>query len=129
MEAHSSVAATIGALLQFWLAPILALFVSSFYFVAAPKSQPLWLRLLAASHGLLIAVIYIGAMTLAWTNSSKPSYGTPFMLLLLLPVALAIASASLFKGKQSVHWLQLVNLLALAWTFFIGIMVVTGDWL
>jgi hypothetical protein len=34
-----------------------------------------------------------------------------------------------FKGKVSVHYLQLLNLLGLALTFYVGRMAITGLWL
>ena len=109
---------------QFWLAPILALAISGIYFVTSPPSQPLIGRLAASSHGAVIAVIYVGALIIRSTGASKP-----FVATLFLPVALIGASFFLYEGRKSLHFLHFVNLLCLAWTYFIGSMAITGKWL
>ncbi len=113
----------------FWLAPILTLFVSFVYFRASPKTQSLSERLAVSAHGAAIAVLYFGAHFFWNTGASRPDYGTPFAYMLLVPVALAIFSAFRFRGKASVHLLQIINLICLLWTFAMGTMAITGNWL
>jgi hypothetical protein len=55
----------------------------------------------AASHGVAIAISYVFAMILNWTNLLLPESGAPFIFLLMLSVLLAIVSASLFSGAAS----------------------------
>lgn len=129
MNSSSTAAITAVVWFLFSLAPILSLAVSATYFFQSPKSQPLWQRLVASSHGAAISLLYVAAMFVFWSNTARPSLRGPFLASLLLPVALSIASSLIFKGSAKYHWLQLVNLLCLAWTFFFGIMAVTGDWL
>jgi hypothetical protein len=114
---------------QSLLAPLLAAGVSVIYFFNSPRTQPIGHRIAASAHGLSISAIYFLAMTVFWANKAQPMYGGPFILLLLLPILLAILSFFLYKGRKTVHLLQVVNLLCLAWTFFIGGMAVTGQWL
>ena len=118
-----------GAWAQWLLAPILAIIVSVIYYRTAPTGISRTLRALAAAHGATIALLYMVAMVVFWTEMASPKFGVPFLLSLLVPIVLAIVSLFIFQGRKSIHWLQLVNLPCLAWTAFIGIMAITGDWL
>lgn len=109
------------------LAPLAALLVSIVYFVSSPGSEPIARRFLVSAHGAVVAGMYIGALLLS--NRSSPSFAEPFQLLFVLPLALIGISLALYRGTKAVHWLQGVNLLCLAWTYFIGGMAVTGAWL
>ena len=117
------------AIAQFWLAPILALAISGVYFFTSPATQTLYRRLVASLHGAVIAALYLGALMFNAVGISKPEYGIPFLATLLLPVVLIATSFILYEGKRSLHALQMVNLLCIAWTFFIGGMAITGEWL
>ena len=74
-------------------------------------------------------MLYVGALIFSAIGISKPGYGVPFLATLLVPVALIVLSFFLYEGRKSLHTLQLVNLLCIAWTFFIGSMAITGEWL
>ncbi len=117
------------AIAQFWLAPLLALGISAVYFVTSPTTQIVARKLGASAHGASIAALYVGALFFSALGSSKPSYGIPFMSLLLVPVALIVLSLFLYEGRKVIHALQVVNVLCIAWTFFIGTMAITGNWL
>ena len=114
---------------QWFLAPLLAIVISVVYFRSSPISQTIAMRLLASAHGCAIAVLYFGALSVFWANAAHPRYELPFFVLLAGPVALMMSSFFIYRGPTSVHFLQILNLLCLAWTFFIGIMAVTGNWL
>jgi len=114
---------------QWLLAPILALVISVAYFWASPKSQSLSSRVLASAHGVAIAGLYVGAMSIFYANAAKPKYAVPFLVLLAFPAVLMLLSFFLYRGPKHVHLLQILNLLCLGWVAFIGGMAVTGDWL
>lgn len=114
---------------QFLLAPLLAIGVSAIYFFTSPKTQPIGSRIAASAHGITIAVIYFFAMAVFRANKAQPMYGSSFVMLQLLPILLAVLSFFLYKGRKTVHLLQILNLICLVWTFFIGGMAVTGQWL
>lgn len=76
-----------------------------------------------------IALLYMAALLVFWAGLSKGSYAVPFMISLLVPLGLGVFSLFRYQGHKVVHWLQLLNVLCLAWTAFIGIMAITGDWL
>lgn len=117
------------AIAQFWIAPILALAISGIYFFTSPAAQALSRRLVASLHGAVIAALYLGALMFNAAGISKPGYGIPFLATSLLPVALIALSFVLYEGRRSLHALQMVNLLCMTWTFFIGGMAITGEWL
>ena len=117
------------AIAQFWIAPLLAAAVSAIYFRASPTDQPLLQILVVSGHGAVIASLYGGALAFSGLGIAKQSYGLPFIGLLLVPVVLVGLSFALFRGRRSVHLLQILNLVCLAWTLFIGGMAVTGEWL
>ena|ERR1035437_400095 len=111
------------------LAPIVALVISAAYFMSSPLSKPLSKRILASAHGVVITAIYMGAMTIFWAQKANPKFITPFLFSLLIPLFLIAVSFFVYQGRKTIHSLQLLNLLCLGWTFFIGSMAVTGDWL
>lgn len=115
--------------IQGMLAPVLALSVSAVYFFTSPKTESLSKRLLASAHGLSIAALYLAAMTIFWTNTAHPKFQIPFLFSLVIPALLIGISFFIYRGNKTVHFLQLLNLLCLSWTFFIGSMAVTGKWL
>jgi len=114
---------------QALIAPVLAVGISAIYFTASPKTEPLAKKLLVSAHGVVIAALYFGAMSVFWLHRSSDAFAKPFSYLLLVPVLLILTSLFVFRGREGIHWLLLVNLACLAWTAFVGIMAVTGDWL
>lgn len=117
------------AWVQLLLAPALATGISALYFTASPKTEPLAKKLLVSAHGVVIALLYLGAMSVFWLDRSSEAFVKPFSYLLLIPLLLILTSLFMFRGRKLIHWLLLVNLACLAWTAFIGVMAVTGDWL
>jgi hypothetical protein len=117
------------AIAQFWLAPVLALLVSGAFFAASPRTQPFPTRFAASAHGLSIAALYLGALAVNVFGGSRQSLGMPFLLLLLVPVALVAVSFFIYRGRRSLLYLHAINAVCIAWTFFIGTMAVTGEWL
>lgn len=117
------------ALIQWLMAPLLSVVISAIYYKATSTSLSKSDRILVSAHGVSIAAMYFAALSVFWADASKPSYATPFMLSLLLPLALIVTSIFRFCGPRIVHWLQIINCICLAWVAFIGIMAVTGDWL
>jgi len=119
----------LSAIAQFWLAPVLALLVSVAYFRASPGAQPLGQRLAVSSHGAVIAGLYFTAMLISAFGMARPSFDRPFTVALALPLMFMAFSLVKFQGRACIHALQVVNLLALFWAFFVGSMAVTGNWL
>lgn len=111
------------------IAPLLAILVSVVYFFAGPKGQQIGERLAVSVHGVTIAILFTGAMTLHMSGHSHPSYAMPFFCSLLLPLGLIVFALWRFRGPRFIHAFQLLNFISLALTFFIGGMAITGDWL
>jgi hypothetical protein len=115
----------------FVIPPLLAIAISVVYYMTSPRGAPIARRLFASAHGVIIAVLYVGAISIWLSGNSRRELGTPFLLLLLVPFASIIASFFLFRGPKLIHLLQLVNILLLLWTGVIGgIAVAVGgfDW-
>ena len=114
---------------MFIVPPLLAVAISVIYFIKSPRGEPAARRLLASAHGVVIAVLYVGAISIWLSGNSQRELGTPFLLLLLVPFASIIASFFLFRGPKLIHLLQLVNVLLLLWTGVVGgIAVTVGGW-
>ncbi len=120
---------SVFAFLELWVWPLLALLVSLAYFHAADAALSLGRRIAVSAHGGSIAALHLGAFAIALAGWSHPKYGTPFLVALLVPLVLMGYSLFAFRGRNSVHWLQLVNVVALFWAAFIGVMSITGEWL
>src|SRR5258706_14008318 len=99
------------------------------YYVAPPMDTPLPRSILVPAHGAAMALLYVGAMTVALRGASRPTYGTPFLVFMAIPVLFAILAMRFYQGNRMIHLLQVVNVLCLAWTGFMGRMAVTGKWL
>jgi len=117
------------AWVQMLLAPAFAIGISAVYFTASPKTEPLAKKLLVSAHGVSIAALYLVALSVFWFHRSSDALAKPFNYLLLIPVLLILTALFMFRGRKVIHWLLLVNLACLAWTAFVGVMAVTGDWL
>ncbi len=113
--------------LQWLWAPVLACSVSAIYWRKG-RGLPGWHRFLVSSSGAVIAAIYGAALLVYLAGLARSGLAVPFWCLLSVPIGLSLASVIKFTGS-GIHWLQLFNLACLAWTFFIGTMAVTGDWL
>ena len=116
---------------MFIIPPLLAVVISVIYFKTSPRGEPVARRLLASAHGVAIAVLYVGAISIWLSGNSQREFGTPFFLLLLVPLASIIASFFIFRGPKLIHLLQLLNLLLLVWTGVVGGIAVTVggfDW-
>jgi len=126
---HASALTLLMVWAQWFLAPLVALGISAVYFLTCSRDLPVGTRLAASAHGVVIAVLYALAMLVALSRHSRPELGTPFSLLLVVPLLLILAALFLYRGRKLVHLLQVPNLLCLGWTAFIGGMAVTGNWL
>lgn len=114
---------------QWLLAPALAFLTSVAYFKSSPKSESLNKRIIVSAHGVVIAALYMVAMTIFWAQKADPKFITPFLFSMVVPLLLITVSFIFYRGRKVIHFLQLLNLLCLGWTFFVGSMAVTGDWL
>ena len=111
-----------------YLAPILAVSISAVYFYTSPHTEPLFRRIVASAHGATIALLYIASMCVYWFDLGRVDYGSKFAILLLIPAVLIVVSFFLFRGRKSIHGLQMINFLCLIWTGYVGPMAVAGIW-
>jgi hypothetical protein len=117
------------AALVWCAAPLIAVAVSVLYYIRSERDAPTLRRIVTSAHGVAIAAIYVAAMSVAMARRFDPQLGVPFSYSLLLPVALIMISAFFYRGRNSIHWLQIPNVACLVWTAFVGGMAVTGKWL
>ncbi|MEN6584708.1 MAG: hypothetical protein ABFE02_01475 [Sulfuricella sp.] len=116
------------AMLFWFVAASVPLITSLVYFRASPSTEPLAHRIAVSLHGAFISVLCIGAVLVGMVGSPRPELGETFRLLLFVPIALVVYSFWRFRGKRVVHLLQGINLLWLAFAFFLGGMAVSGVW-
>lgn len=115
--------------IQFLGAALVMLAVSIAYYMRTSPDTSTLRRLLSASHGVAGATVYLAALCVWALGKSRPGYGTTYAASFLMPILLVLVSFFLFRGPRSTHWLQLLNLPAMTWAFFVGSMAITGDWL
>jgi hypothetical protein len=116
-------------LIYYW-APLLCLGISAAYYFASPQGEPIWRRLTVSAPGALISALYFTVMFRFWGYSNRaPEYEVPFCFMLAVPLCLIVISLILFRGPKALHLLQLLNFIFLAWTWFMGSMAISGDYL
>ncbi|BCB25722.1 hypothetical protein SKTS_06080 [Sulfurimicrobium lacus] len=121
---------TFKTAVMLWLvAASVPLVISLVYFRASPATESLAQRIAVSLHGATVSVLCIGAVLVGMIGSPRPELGEMFRLLLVVPVALIAYSLWRFQGKRAIHLFQGINLLWLAFAFFLGGMAVTGVWL
>lgn len=121
---------TFKTAMLFWLLIASVPLITSFvYFSASPSTEKLVQRIAVSLHGATIALLCVGAVLVGMIGAPRPELGEIFRFLLLVPIALVIYSLWRFRGQRTIHLLQSINLLWLAFAFFLGSMAVTGVWL
>lgn len=121
---------TFKTAMVFWLVAASVPLVTSFvYFRASPQTAPLTHRIAVSLHGVAVSILCVGAVWVGMIGSPHPEFGAIFHFLLVLPLVLVAYSLWHFHGKRAIHLLQGINLLWLAFAFFLGGMAVTGVWL
>ena len=118
----------IAALVQWLWAPLVAAGVSVVYFQGSTSTSKAE-RVATSSHGAALALLYLGALSIHALGMSRPALGWVFWGSLLVPASLAVYALARFRGSKNLHFLQLANLLAALWIWFLGTMAVTGNWL
>jgi len=106
---------------------VLSIAVSALYWL---KDANTGFKHIAVSvHSVLMLVLISGALYLGFKGYANPEALWFFYLLLVLPILSIVASFRYFTGMKWVHISQIWKFAALVWTWFIGSMAVTGDWL
>jgi hypothetical protein len=114
----------------FYFPAVVMVIVSAAYFWLGRRESNLWVRVLFSMHGVVAALFYLGALAI-WeaTQAFRPWAAWPYLLLHVIPVASIVFSFVRFPGPKTLHLLQVVNLLCMLQTIFVGGMAITGDWL
>lgn len=118
---------------EVYLTPILTVLISLIYFCTSPKEQRLYIRLAISGHGVAIAVLYVSPILIHRVMTSPPTAENIiheiWSYFLIVPVILMFFSLLKFRGPLLVHILQIINMMGLAWTFLLGSMFLTSQWL
>jgi len=116
--------------MNFYLPALLMCAVSGAYYVLDIGETRLRVRLMVSAHGVLGALLYIGAI-LWWDFSPRyrPWAVLPYLLAYALPLSSVIYAFLRFRGPKLLHFIQILNLFAFMYAIFIGGMAVSGDWL
>jgi len=102
---------------------------AGYYFLSAPSSTRRN-RVLSSLHGVLAAVLYLGALAI-WevSHASRAWAAWPYLFLFVGPLASVAYALFRFTGPKLLHLTQLANLWGMLYAAFIGGMAITGDWL
>ena len=113
----------------FWSALALPPVIASVaYFRTSPSTEPLAQRLAVSAHGIAISVLCLSALLIGGFGHSQQEFGVFFRSFCWVPVFLIAYSFWRFRGKKSIHLLQVVNLIWLFFAVVLGGMAVTGVW-
>jgi len=82
-----------------------------------------------SAHSVLLLLLLGLALVLGFNGVTHKLMLFPFYALLLVSVSSVICSFKYFTGSKWCHFAHFWNLAALPWTWFVGSMAVTGDWL
>lgn len=121
--------AAASAFLSLYGAAAVLLFVSILYFRFAKTGTSLRLRFLTSAHGAVGAIVFLLALAIGFSGRDHPSYGQPYLVAWMLPASLTLVSLMRYPGPATMHLLQVFNVMAFAWAWFIGTMAVTGVWI
>jgi hypothetical protein len=114
----------------FWAVLAALPFITSVvYFRASRAVTPVARRIGVSAHGLVIAVLHLGAVYIAAAQLHGDQYRTLLLILCLVATGLIGYSFWAFRGNKQVHWLQVINVVWLLGLLFLGGMAVTGRWL
>ncbi len=86
-------------------------------------------RIAVSAHSVILLLLFGATFIAGFYGYSNLSLLLPFYSLLAIPIASIITSLVMFKGSKWIHLVHLWNLIALPWTWFVGSMAVSGDWL
>jgi hypothetical protein len=102
--------------------------ISCIYFLRA-NELTLSRRLLVSCHGALVALLYTTALLVSALGFSRHALAVPFWLLFFLPAASVFLALRWVQAPGTLHFLLLALAAAAVWSWFIGTMAVTGEWL
>jgi len=119
-------ALTFEALMVWAVAPLTMLAVSAVYFYTSPAAEPLYLRALVASSGVVGAVLFIGALLAPVQLSPSPAFREPILAAWAVPVVLVGFSLWRFAGPRRVHLLLPALGAAMLWALVVSYTVVGG---
>ena len=121
---------TLYAFIEWYLPTVFMLAASILYFWTNKGEKNLWIRIGVSAHGIAASVLYLGAM-LIWnvTRAYHPWAALPFLLAYLIPLASIIYGCFRYSGPKMVHLSQVLNVVCIFYTYCVGGMAITGDWL
>jgi len=109
--------------------PLVGIGFSYTYFTASPNGESFGRKVVTSAHGASITALYFAAGFVMWAGKSNSLFEGPWDIAGLIVLLLMIVSLSFFRGPKWLHLLQLLNLILLAETWFLGSMVITGNYL
>ena len=106
---------------DFHLPAVGAVLISVAYFLSSDPKQSFARRVLASTHGITIALLYLGAWMVNLTQYANDKWARPFAGLMVIPLGLRATAFVAFRGRKMVHLLQLPLLLCLLWVWLRGV--------
>lgn len=104
--------------------------VSGVYYACDIREPRRSVRLMVSAHGVVGALLYLGALLFWYLSPTYRPWATlPFLLAFVLPLSSIVFSLLRFKGPRVLHLTQFLNLGAMVYALFIGGMAISGDWL
>lgn len=82
-----------------------------------------------SAHSVLLLLILGFALTIGVFEFTNQICLVLFYVLLSIPVLSIVLSLKYFTGSKWCHLTHIWNMAALFWTWFIGGMAISGDWL
>ena len=98
---------------------------AAYYFMDGSEHND-WVRLFVSIHGLAAAFLYVCALI---SKGNHPWMALPYLFAHMFPVASIIYGFFRFSGSKFLHLSQIVNVVCMMYTIFVGGMAISGDWL
>ncbi len=117
--------------------PFEIIFNLTYAFLSIATSALFWIkdkngglkRVLVSAHSFTMFVILCSALLVGGYGYSNKELMPVFYFFMILPLLSIVLSFIYFKGSKWFHLAHIWNVIAFVWTFFVGSMAVTGDWL
>ena len=82
-----------------------------------------------SAHSFLLLIIIGASLIFGYNGIASGSYIWLLLSILCIPIISVVFSLIYFTDSKWWHFLHIWNVFAICWTYFIGGMSVTGDWL
>lgn len=86
-------------------------------------------RIAVSVAGPLISFLYLMSLTIGLRGYGNLKFAQVFFVALIVPCIFVLYALVKYRGPKKIHALQVLNVLALIDSYFIGTMAISDNWL